>query len=83
MRIEILTVDSGRSLRKTSVASDADDDELRDAVCGALGEECEASGGVPWYVWPIGVLAVVGSGVAIGFIVESQRATVFCPPAGC
>jgi hypothetical protein len=38
---------------------------------------------VPWYVWPIAGVAVVGAAIAIGFAADAARPTVFCPSGGC
>lgn len=76
-------VDGGKTLRRGTVDPDADDDVLRDAVCGVLGETCEGEGGIPWYVWPIAGAALVGGAISIGFVADSQRSTRFCPSGGC
>ena len=64
------------------VSRSDDDDTLRRAVCEALGETCEVkSRGIPWYVWPIGGLALAGGVVSAVFIANANRDYRFvaCP----
>jgi hypothetical protein len=82
--VAVYAVEGGRKLGSAPLAPEADEDATRDGVCAALRESCEPEvGGVPWYVWPLAGVAVVGAGVAIGFAADSQRGTVFCPSEGC
>lgn len=81
--LRLISVGGAKTLRRGRLAPDADDDEVRESVCGVLGEQCEDGGGIPWYVWPIAGLAVVGGAIGIGFLADSQRSTRFCPPNGC
>jgi hypothetical protein len=77
----LVAAGSGKVLRTRHIRPD---DELDQAVCRLLGESCvPESRGPPWWVWPIVGAAVIGTGVAIGFAVDSQRGAVFCPRAGC
>jgi hypothetical protein len=81
-RVQVIDAVTGQSLKGTQVARSDDDDALRRAVCEALGETCEAkSRGVPWYVWPIGGLALAGAAVSAGFLINASRSYRFvaCP----
>jgi hypothetical protein len=80
--VQVLDASSGQVLKTAHVSRADDDDALRKEVCDALGETCEVkSRGVPWYVWPIGGLAVVGGVVSAVLIASSNRSYRFvaCP----
>ncbi|MBW2454543.1 MAG: hypothetical protein JRI68_08530 [Deltaproteobacteria bacterium] len=84
MRLTLVSTTSGQPVRSRALPLKATDDDLRSGVCTVLGETCEPPNeGIPWYVWPIAGAAVIGIGVTVGFIVDSQRETVFCPARGC
>jgi hypothetical protein len=84
VRVEVVEPIAGASIRHQMVPQGVDDDDLRDRICSALGEACpEESGGIPWYIWPIAGVAVTGGAVALGFYLDNQRATAFCPAGGC
>jgi hypothetical protein len=73
-RLRVLDALTGQTLRSTQLGRREDDDALRRAVCETLGETCEArSRGVPWYVWPIAGVALVGAGVSTAFLVNANR----------
>jgi hypothetical protein len=74
---------TGKVLRSSTVASRADNASLRHAVCDVLGETCDTSHGVPWYVWPLAGAVVVGGVITTTVILENNRDTRFCPPVGC
>jgi hypothetical protein len=75
--------ETGARVRAATLGIDPDDEDVRQAVCRALGESCEPDGGIPWFVWPIAVTAAVGVAVVIGVAVESDRDAQFCAPSGC
>jgi hypothetical protein len=81
-RVQVIDAVTGEVL-KTAKLSRADDDDLvRRGVCDALGETCESkTRGVPWYVWPIGGLAIAGGIVSAVLIANSNRDYRFvaCP----
>jgi hypothetical protein len=84
IRVSLVDAASGRSVRGQTIPTAAEDEELRRSVCGVLGEECPDEPGVnPHLIWPFAVVAAIGTAIAIGFIVDSQRETVFCPMDGC
>jgi len=84
IRIDVIEPESGTSIRSQLVPADADDDDLESRLCTALAAACpEEEGGIPWYVWPIVGVAVTGGAVALGFYLDSQRTTAFCPAGGC
>jgi hypothetical protein len=84
IRVSLVDATDGRTVRTQTVPTSADDEELRTDVCAVLGEKCPAEGGVnPHLIWPFAVVAAIGTAIAIGFILDSQRATVFCPMDGC
>jgi hypothetical protein len=74
---------TGKTLRTVSLPRNADDASTRRTVCNLLNETCEASAGIPWYVWPLAGAVVVGGIVTTGVILENNRDTRFCPPSGC
>lgn len=82
-RVQVVNAVTGQPLRAARVSVTDSDDTLRRAVCDALGETCEAKPhGIPWYVWPIAGVAVVGGVVSAVFIVNANRQYryVSCPP---
>lgn len=84
IRVSLVDATSGRSVRTQTIATAADDEVIERGVCGVLGETCPDESGVnPHLIWPFAVVAAVGAAIAIGFIVDSQRDTVFCPIGGC
>ncbi len=84
VRVALVDAATGRSVRTQTIPIAADDDVLRTGVCGVLGETCADNAGInPHLIWPFAVVAAIGSAIAIGFIVDSQRETVFCPVGGC
>jgi hypothetical protein len=84
VRLTLEDAATGTVLRTAVLPSDADEDVVRDSTCGLLGEVCEPpEAGIPWYVWPITGVAVIGAAIAIGFIADSARPTLFCPSTGC
>jgi PEGA domain len=74
---------TGKIVRSAIVAPRADNSSVRHAVCDVLGETCEVSRGIPWYVWPLAGAVVVGGVVTTTVILENNRDTRFCPPVGC
>jgi hypothetical protein len=86
VRIALLDANQGATVRSRSVAGDIEDDALLEQVCGLLGERCVAEESSvfasPWF-WIATGAALIGGGIAIGFVVDSQRDTVFCPAGGC
>jgi hypothetical protein len=81
-RVEVLDAVTGQSLKSAEVPRAANDDALRRTVCDALGETCEIkSKGIPWYVWPIGGLAVAGGVISAVVVVNASRPYRFvaCP----
>lgn len=84
IRIQVREPRSGATVRQQVVTAADDDEALAKAVCTALAASCpEADGGIPWYVWPIAGVALTGGAVALGFFLDSQRGTAFCPAGGC
>lgn len=84
IRVALIDAASGRSVRSQTIPTAADDEALRKGVCGVLGETCPDDSGInPHLIWPFAVVAAIGAAIAIGFIVDSQRDTVFCPMGGC
>ncbi len=83
VRISLIDANTTKELKSVVVPVSADDESLRSAVCGLLGEQCEPPGGIPWYVWPIAGAAAIGAGVTIGFMVDAARDSQFCPRTGC
>ncbi len=80
--VQVVDAITGKPLKGKDVPGTMDNDALRAAVCDALGETCEQkSRGVPWYVWPIGGLAVVGGVVSAVLIANANRQYRFvaCP----
>jgi hypothetical protein len=81
-RVQVLDALTGQVMKSSKISKADDDDALRREVCDALGETCEPrSRGVPWYVWPIGGLAVVGGVVSAVLIANANRSYRFvaCP----
>jgi hypothetical protein len=81
-RITVLDALTGQSLRGAPIAAGSDDDAIRRGVCDALGETCEPRArAVPWYVWPIAGVAVVGGVISTAFLVNANRQYTFvaCP----
>jgi hypothetical protein len=73
-RVRVLDALTGQTLRSAQLLGRDDDDALRRAVCETLGETCEPRArGVPWYVWPIASVALVGAGVSTAFLVNANR----------
>ncbi|MBI4702622.1 MAG: PEGA domain-containing protein [Deltaproteobacteria bacterium] len=85
VRIELIDATSGKSVRSPrALALGASEEDLGAAVCAVLGESCAPpSAGIPWYVWPLAGIALVGGAVALGFGLDSAREAVFCPRGGC
>ncbi len=84
VQLTLVSTASGHAIRSRTLPIDSADDDLRDGVCAALGERCEPPDeGIPWYVWPIAGAALIGAAITAGFIIDSQRETVFCPARGC
>src|SRR5260370_41085672 len=82
-RLSLVEVPSGRLLRSVGCPPARDDAAIRRSLCDALGEPCETSSGIPWYVWPLAGAVVVGGVVTTAVILATNRDTRFCPPAGC
>lgn len=81
-RVQVLDAITGQVIKSAQVSRADDDAAIRRAVCDALGETCEVKpGGIPWYVWPIGGVAVLGAVVSAVVIVNSKRPYTFvaCP----
>jgi hypothetical protein len=74
---------SGQLVRSSTIAGPLDQAAIRRSVCDVLGETCETSRGIPWYVWPLAGAVVVGGIVTTAVILVNNRDTRFCPPAGC
>ena len=76
----------GKVLRTRTVTASLDDDTLRSEICDFLGEPCQPESTSifesPWF-WVTAGVALVGGAIALGFILDSQRDTVFCPAGGC
>jgi hypothetical protein len=82
-RLGLTETATGKTLRTGALARSADDATTRRAVCDLLGETCEASSGIPWYVWPLAGAVIVGGIVTTYVVLENNRDTRFCPPSGC
>jgi hypothetical protein len=82
-RLTLTEAATGNFVRSTAVAPSSDRTSMRLAVCDVLGETCEISHGIPWYVWPLAGAVVIGGVVTTGVVLENNRDTRFCPPAGC
>jgi hypothetical protein len=82
-RLWLTETATGKTLRSASLPKSADDATTRRVSCDLLGETCEASAGVPWYVWPLAGAVIVGGVVTTAVILENNRDTRFCPPSGC
>jgi hypothetical protein len=82
-KLSLFEAGSGKSVRTAAVSASADSVSVRRSVCEVLGESCDVSRGVPWYVWPLAGAVVVGGVVTTAVILENNRDTRFCPPAGC
>jgi len=82
-RLSLVEAASGKSVRSSTLSRSADGSAVRRSVCEVLGETCEVSKGIPWYVWPLAGGVVVGAAVTTAVILENNRDTRFCPPAGC
>ncbi len=82
-RMSLVEGATGKLVRSATVPAQADSTSLRRAVCDVLGETCEVSRGIPWYVWPLAGAVVVGGVITTAVILENNRDTRFCPPAGC
>jgi hypothetical protein len=81
-RVQVLDAFTGQPLKGAQVSRADDDDALRKSVCEALGETCEVkSRSIPWYVWPIGGVALVGGVVSAVLIANANREYRFvaCP----
>ena len=82
--IRVVEPVSGTPVRSQLVDGEADDETLAKTICTAVAAACpEGQGGIPWYVWPIAGAALTGGAVALGFYLDSQRTTAFCPAGGC
>ena len=68
---------TGKVVRSTMVTPQADNALLRHAVCDVLGETCEVSRGIPWYVWPLAGAVVLGGVITTAVILENNRDTRF------
>src|SRR5258708_3910051 len=64
---------TGKVVRSTIVTPQADNALLRHAVCDVLGETCEVSRGIPWYVWPLAGAVVLGGVITTAVILENNR----------
>jgi hypothetical protein len=82
-RLSLVEIGSGRPVRTVLVPASADEAAVRRSVCDALGESCDVSRGIPWYVWPLAGAVVIGGVVTTAVILENNRDTRFCPPVGC
>jgi hypothetical protein len=82
-KFSLVEAGTGKSIRSLAVSASADPASMRQSVCEVLGESCQVSRGIPWYVWPLAGAVVVGGVVTTGVILENNRDTRFCPPAGC
>jgi hypothetical protein len=81
-RLQVLDAATGEVLKSAPISHNEEDDSLRRAVCNALGETCETKPrGIPWYVWPIGGLAIAGGVVSAVLIANANRDYRFvaCP----
>jgi hypothetical protein len=82
-RLALTETATGKTLRTGSLPRAANDAATRHAVCDLLGETCEASGGVPWYVWPLAGAVIVGGIVTTTVVLENNRDIRFCAQSGC
>jgi hypothetical protein len=82
-KLSLVEATSGKAVRAAHVSASADGAAVRRSVCEVLGESCDVSRGIPWYVWPLAGAVVVGGVVTTAVILENNRDTRFCPPAGC
>ena len=82
-KLSLVEAATGRPIRTGTVSAGADGSAVQRSVCQVLGESCEVSRGVPWYVWPLAGAVIVGGVVTTAVILENNRDTRFCPPSGC
>jgi hypothetical protein len=82
-RLALTETATGKVLRQLTLSRSADSAATRRTVCDLIGETCEASTGIPWYVWPLAGAVVAGGIVTTTVVLENNRDTRFCPPSGC
>ena len=82
-RLSLTETATGKVLRQLTLSRAADSAATRRTVCDLIGETCEASAGIPWYVWPLAGAVVAGGIVTTTVVLENNRDTRFCPPSGC
>jgi hypothetical protein len=82
-RLSLTETATGKVLRSVTLSRAADGAATRRTVCDLLGETCEASAGIPWYVWPLAGAVIVGGVVTTAVVLENNRDTRFCAPSGC
>src|SRR5205823_2083357 len=72
-KLSLVEAASGKPVRSVAVSASADGTAVRRSVCEVLGEPCEVSRGIPWYVWPLAGAVVVGGVVTTAVILENSR----------
>ncbi len=84
LNLSLIDAATAKVLRSAQVRASDEDAVLRRSVCTLLGETCELkAGGIPWYVWPIAGVALVGGVLSAALIADANREYRFCPSAGC